>query len=128
MGCNVSFSLGPLSVVVEEDERTAYAYLLNSDRKIVADVWLYNVDVTPTEPEWRSDEPMPYRNPSRYVGERHETLDRITSESDVSVEPIEDGAELFLQNQLVARLKVGSRPGWSITASEDGPLAKVLKQ
>jgi hypothetical protein len=53
------------------------------------------------------------------------------STSDFSVEWERHGehciANVFLRLKLIAKLADGSKPGWAVLASRDGPLAKVLK-
>jgi len=54
------------SVVIEDDGKVAYAYLLNKD-EIVSDVWLYNQRQTPEQPEWTEKSRMPFLNPRNYA-------------------------------------------------------------
>lgn len=56
---------GSHTLVVEEDERVAYAYLLRGP-EIVGDVWLYNVAPTPEETNWKDPAQMPFLNPRAY--------------------------------------------------------------
>jgi hypothetical protein len=35
-------------------------------------------------------------------------------------------AEIFVREVLIARLCAGAKPGWSIAAKKDGPLARTL--
>ena len=59
------------SVVIEDDGRVAYAYLLHDD-EIVGDVWLYNHGPAPAEPEWRSPDAgvSPYQERLPQTGSR----------------------------------------------------------
>ena len=43
---------GKCAVVIEDDERVGYAYLIDSRGEICGDVWLYNRCPAPAEPEW----------------------------------------------------------------------------
>jgi len=56
---------GRLSVMLEDDGRVAYAYLLQ-DGKVVGDVWLYNVVETPERVDWKDRSQMPFLNPKRF--------------------------------------------------------------
>jgi hypothetical protein len=114
-------------VVVDDDGRVAYAYLLEPGGKIVGDVWLYNREATPDRPEWNDKSKLPFLNSARFAKEPPPT--RIDEESDVSVnwsgeDPPE--ATLFVRGQRYAVLRPGAKPGWSAGAKLDGPLAKVL--
>lgn len=113
-----------LRVVIEDDERVAYAYLMDSNGSIVGDVWLYNVAETPQKPEWTDRAKMPFLNPREFCNT--ETVPRVTSESKVSCVAHEDYVDIEVDGVLVARLKVGAKPGWSRLASKDGPLALRL--
>lgn len=118
----------PFSVLVEDDGRVAYAYLMHRDA-IIGDVWLYNCGTAPTEPEWRDRSKAPFANPRGFVVETDVT--RIAATEDLTVSWINQGddvsrAELCLRNELLAILVPGTKPGWCRNALKDGPLAKVL--
>lgn len=114
---------GGRAVVLEDDGRVAYAYLLD-DEKIVADVWLYNVAPTPDEPEWRNPSRMPFLNPLGFCAPHAFRLSRQTS---VECRWLGDGTvEVVFDRVLFARLRHGSKPGWSRFAAQPGPLAKPL--
>lgn len=111
------------SVVVEDNGRTVYAYLLHGD-EIVGDVWLLNSVETPEEPEWNDKALMPFRNPREYcVAESVRPLD---PGSILTCIWFDKGALVFIDGQLTARIEAGSFPGWSVNASKDGPLAGRL--
>jgi hypothetical protein len=117
------------SVVVEDNGRVAYAYLLRGT-VVVGDVWLYNRGLAPREPEWTDRSRLPFANPSDFADET--PVDPIRSREDIGCEwDFSDVAELeevrvLLRGVLVARLKPGSKPGWSKMAIKDGPLARRL--
>jgi hypothetical protein len=119
------------SVVIEDNGRVAYAYLLDHDKQICSDVWLYNRRPTPIEPEWHDREGAPYANPAPFVDDR-EIFALPRSGDDFSVEwKREDSsylARVHIRTTLAAVLADGHKPGWSVLAKKDGPLAKVLKQ
>jgi hypothetical protein len=112
-------------VVIDDDDAVAYAYLLDGDA-IVSDVWLYNHGPDPLERPWQHGAEMPFRNPAEFT-------------SGDAIEPVEsnaldvrwlatDGsgirAEVQLREQPIAWLESGTRPGWSVRVTKDGPLAK----
>lgn len=116
------------SVIIEDDGKVAYAYLLNED-DIIGDVWLYNQATSPLSVNWVPED-MPFLNPKEFVKEE--------------VIPIVDGSELqlkwslsndltlkevliYINNKLIAKLTSGSTPGWSTVVTKDGPLAKYYE-
>jgi hypothetical protein len=112
--------------LVEDDERVAYAYLLEG-QTIVADVWLYNRAPTPEHTAWDKPDEMPFLNPREYVVDEVLTVEMA---DDVAFEwkPAGEGIELHIsvRGTLAARLVPGVRPGWSINAARPGPLALPL--
>lgn len=119
-----------LSVVIEDDGRVCYAYLLSPDRQIAGDVWLYNRCVAPKEPEWTDRTKAPFANPHSFVEDRQDFSLPIR-EAEITVEWLSDEqnkrlAEIFVHDFLIGRLQVGSKPGWARAAAKDGPLAKRL--
>jgi hypothetical protein len=117
---------GRCAVLVEDDGRVAYAYLLDPDGVVCGDVWLYNRCEAPLEPEWRNRGLAPFANPVGYaVAAPLFPLPQTGSE--IQVEWSGDHADVMVDGTLVARLAQGLRPGFSIQALKDGPLAKVLK-
>jgi hypothetical protein len=120
---------GHQAVIVEDDGRVCYAYLLDSDGKIVSDVWLYNRCPTPTEPEWHRRELLPFANPALFVNQTARFVPPVSS-SEVTVDwVVESGARMarvLLGGDLFAKLTDGIKPGWARLAAKDGPLARVL--
>jgi len=114
---------GDRSVVIEDDGRVCYAYLLQNER-LVGDVWLYNVSAAPLTVDWRRREDAPFCNPAKYCADA--TLPRLRPDSDVSCAWLARGAEIWVSGTLWARLEAGARPGWSRGARIAGPLAKPL--
>jgi len=122
-------SLSGYKAIFEDDGRVAYAYLLK-DEEIVADVWLYNRGEPPAEPEWRNPDKAPFANPKGYASIYKD--EPISDESDVDFTWVHNQArlvavEIKLKGKLYGRLTPGSKPGWSMLAIKDGPLAKVMK-
>lgn len=121
---NTSYSL-----VIEEDGRVAYAYLMNEE-DIIGDIWLYNQQSTPIKVNWEEIDDMPFLNPEEYVkvnippvvNEDEIRLQWVPNDSDNLVKEV----DIFIRQKLVAKLSPGSTPGWSTVVIKDGPLAKVL--
>ncbi len=64
------FEHGDWAVVVEDDDRVVYAYLLRHNQ-IVGDVWLYNRVHAPHRSPWGQTDPMmPFLNPVEYVNSK----------------------------------------------------------
>ena len=120
------------SVQFEDDGKAAYAYL-HDGREIVGDVWLYNCGDAPEMPEWKLPDAgsrMPFTNPVGYVKDEVPPIVRMAS--DVSCSWVHDSSGLvevavLIRGALFARLKPGSKPGWSRLARRDGPIARVLR-
>jgi hypothetical protein len=118
------------SVVIEDNDKVAYAYLLKNEQ-VVGDVWLYNCGPAPDEPEWRDRSKMPFANPRGFASSS--TARRINEPDTVRVTWVEgngelDRVELSIEDQSVAILAPGAKPGWCRNAMKDGPLAKTLAE
>lgn len=128
--CAFTSNDGNRSVVIEDDGSVGYAYLRDREKRICAHVRLYNRCPTPIEPEWHDREGAPYANPAPLVDDR-EIFTLPQSADDFSVEwTCKDGsyfAWVYIRTTLAAMLADGCKPGWSVLAKKDGPLAKVLK-
>ncbi|MBY5358842.1 hypothetical protein HFO97_02355 [Rhizobium leguminosarum] len=118
------------SVIIEDDSTKAYAYLVDSARVIVSDVWLYNRGPAPETVDWSDPSKLPFSNPAEFVtdvdfkpiGSTSELLVQWQQSAD---RPIE--AQLWIRGQLFAILRHGIAPGRSRLTAKDGPLAKVLE-
>lgn len=113
-----------LSVVLEDDGRTAYAYLLQSG-KVAGDVWLYNVGPDPERVDWSDPSGLPFSNPARFCSS--EQLARLDESDEIVCEWFEHGVSIWVSGLLWARMELGSKPGWSRKAALPGPLAKPLE-
>lgn len=115
------------SVVIEDDELVAYAYLFKGEI-IVGDIWLYNQAPTPVNTEWNQDD-MPFLNPFEFV--KH-NLEPITDKNEIALKWVlkkdmeVDYVLIKIKGELIAKLSEGANPGWSTCVIKDGPLAKVL--
>jgi hypothetical protein len=121
---------GKFALMIEDNGKVGYAYLLDADGHICGDVWLYNRGLAPLEPEWNDIEKAPFANPMPYIINT-DAFSPPSSASDFSVEWESQGdhwtASVLLRLKLIAKVTSGSNPGWAALASRDGPLAKVLK-
>lgn len=113
-------------MVLEDDHRVAYAYLLDGER-IVADVWLYNVSPSPESEEWSDRSRLPFLNPKPFCL-AGETLPRLSIDSEVTCLREGKYVDVKLGDEHVARFKSGVRPGWSKLAAKAGPLALPLSE
>lgn len=114
---------GPMSVVIEDDGRVAYAYLLDGS-KIVGDTWLYNVDESPVDSSWRRQSQRPFLNPMRFC--TAESLARLDAHSPIACIWEGDSVVVAVRGEVWARLWRGAKPGCSRFALRPGPLAKPL--
>ena len=112
------------AVVLEDDGRVAYAYLLDHE-KVVCDVWLYNVAAAPNAVDWNDESQMPFLNPQKFC--KVEVVPRLAQQSSVECVWCEEGVEVIIDGVLMARLEPGAKPGWSRLALRPGPLAKPLE-
>jgi hypothetical protein len=118
-----------VSVIIEDDGRVAYAYLMNSNA-IIGDVWLYNQLETPMDNSWQDeDQQPPYLNSVEYTDnllkvENGDVLEQVDVKWNIYGSVIE--VLLEFRNGLKAKLCSGSRPGWTNNAKKEGPLAAVF--
>ena len=117
----------PRKVVVEDDGKVCYAYMLDEDGNICGDVWLYNRCQTPTEPEWHERENVPFANPASFSCQSSDfcpprSAGEISGEWEAGEFEV---ARIYLSNTYFAKLVQGAKPGWSLMAAKDGPLAQV---
>lgn len=116
------------SVLIEDDGRVAYAYLLEYG-DVIGDVWLYNQDAAPTDNNW-VNQTTPYLNPAEYLT-RDAAIAPIKHESHIRCEWTEspnDGlieVGISIRGKFIANIISGSKPGWSVLVVKDGPLAQV---
>ncbi|HEU4408221.1 MAG TPA: hypothetical protein VFS43_23365 [Polyangiaceae bacterium] len=114
---------GRRAVVLEDDGRVAYAYLLQEE-SVVGDVWLYNVAEAPTAVDWKDRSAMPFLNPKKFCAQAN--VPRLSETSKVECRWRESGVDVSVNGLLIARIDRGSKPGWSRGAGLAGPLAKPL--
>jgi len=116
---------GYRTVVLEDDEKTGYAYLYQ-DEEIICDVWLYNVDCNPISVNWKDESQLPFCNPAKYCTE--EKLPRISEDLKLRMECVwfNKFVTIILDGLPLAKLCSGEFPGWSRTAKIAGPLARPL--
>lgn len=120
-----------ISVIFEQDSKVAYAYLLDRE-EVVSDVWLYNVDYAPQNPEWKNHLcDMPFRNSIQYVS--CPVFTPINNQNEISIEWIENNdknviVNVFIRGELMGVLQKFCKPGWSKLSSVDSPIARVLNR
>lgn len=116
------------SVVIEDNGRVAYAYLMEGE-DCIGDVWLYNCLEAPTDTNW-DDQELPYLNPVEYIDKKLK-LSPIKDKSEIrcdwSESPNDASIEvsIIVRDSFIAQMTSGSKPGWSVLVIKDGPLAQV---
>ncbi|RYZ98849.1 MAG: hypothetical protein EOP47_18315 [Sphingobacteriaceae bacterium] len=116
------------NVVIEDDGRVAYAYLMEGEDAI-GDVWLYNIQEAPTDSNWDKQQ-LPYLNPEEYLN-KEVRVSPIKDKSEVYFEwneSLNDGSievNIYIRDKFIAQIITGSKPGWSTLVVKDGPLAQV---
>jgi len=111
-------------LVIEDDDRTVYAYLFVGD-EIVSDVWICNRPGVPQDPSWDDPEEMPFPNKAQFVS-TSQTL-QLTPESHIEPRWDDRGVDVYVESTRTARLEPSAFPGWSRTAAVDSPVALQLK-
>jgi hypothetical protein len=117
-------------VVIEDDGRVAYAYLLDASREIISDVWLYNRSAAPEEPDWDRRPSTAFLNPLDYV-RTDLTFELPDDEAEFAIgwhlqNSADPKVNVQLRNQLWATMAPGAKPGCCRLAKMDGPLARLL--
>ncbi len=112
-------------LIIDDDGRVAYAYLLDPEGVIVGDVWLYNRADPGAEIDFEG--PAPFLNPLTTPPDQPPP----SSATDLRVVWTMDEQTLTvdvrLRGALLARLSPGSQPGWNSWALA-GPLASPLEK
>lgn len=116
------------SVLIEDDGRVAYAYLLEYG-DVIGDVWLYNQEAAPSDSNW-ANQAIPYLNPAEYLS-KDSKISPVESENEIRCEWAEspnDGlieVGIYIKDKFIASIASGAKPGWSALVVKDGPLALV---
>lgn len=112
---------GSRGVVIEDDGRTVYAYLVDG-AGILAHVWLRN-SAEIADVRWDDPDDMPFPNKPENI----EPIDLVLDES-TPFECVWDdaGVDLFVGVVRVARLENEAPCGWSRTIRVDSPLGNRL--
>lgn len=116
------------AVVIEQDAKVAYAYLTDAGH-IVGDVWLYNRGEAPREPEWSDMARLPFANARAFTADGDVPEVRFPTDITCTWTEVAPGAvqaDISIGGEWFARLRTGSKPGWSKLAQRDGPLARRL--
>lgn len=117
------------SIIIENDGRVAYAYLLDQD-SIIGDVWLYNQINTPNIVDWKDIEKAPFLNSLKYTkNDKSLISNRFIDSAKTFWNIHKTNVQVLIQfeNGLKVILENGAKPGWSNNVFKDGPLAKLLK-
>src|SRR5690606_17810404 len=94
------------------------------------DTWLYNRCSTPELPEWDRRLSGPFANPKEFV--RYDISFMLPeTEADFSVDwqlqnPSDPKVLIYIRDELWGLMAPGTKPGSSLLARMDGPLARVL--
>ncbi|APU97127.1 hypothetical protein K2F45_11390 [Sphingobacterium siyangense] len=107
------------AVFIEDDDKVCYAYLWKEGE-------LYNVAPTPSEPELQIEENHPFLNSAEFVSENLKPFDACAPVEVTWDFGEEIVAKIFLSERLIAKLIVGTSPGWSSLVTKDGPLAQKM--
>ena len=116
------------SVVIEDDGRVAYGYLMEGE-DCIGDVWLYNQQEAPKDSNWDKQQ-LPYLNPEEYLN-KEVRVSPIKDKNEVYFEwneSLSDGTievSIYIRDKFIAQIITGSKPGWSTLVVKDGPLAQV---
>lgn len=115
-------------LIIEDDGRVCYAYVVSSNG-IEGDVWLYNRGPAPSEPEWGDADRAPFANP-KHLTKKDLPFFIPNSPDAFSVTWWVGGggpeAKIYIDGVLAGILGTGDKPGQSIAAAVDGPLAKAI--
>lgn len=117
------------SIVIEDDNRVAYLYLLKGE-ELVGDVWLYNRQEPTDIPEWDEKKAPPFLNPIRYCKLSKVSEKFRLKESDILVHWGKNDriyAQVRIGETIVILIEEGSQPGWSNQVKANGPLARILE-
>ncbi len=114
---------GDLALIVEDDARVAYAYLLQNEQ-VVSDVWLYNIAPAPETAQWSDPREMPFLNPAEYC--KPGSITRLAKESNIQCKWYPNAVELLVDGTSWAYLEKGRKPSWSRWTLREGPLARPL--
>lgn len=133
MVCDGQFfeKISGYSLVFQDNGRVAYAYLQDENEAILGDVWLYNRDPAPIEPEWKDFTKIPFANPLTFVKNVTDFVP-VSDISEVHVSwELKSGvlqANIFIRDVLFAKLAKGEKPGRSFLVLKNGPLANILEE
>jgi len=116
------------SVLIEDDGRVAYAYLLEYG-DVIGDVWLYNQVLAPLDSNWFNQQ-TPYLNPAEYLA-KDAAIKPVKNQNEIRCEWLasaNDGSievGISIRDRFIAQISSGSKPGWSVLVVKNGPLAHV---
>lgn len=125
------FPFEELTVYIESDRRTCYAYAGSQDGDIYnfyGDVWLFNCGPAPEVPPWKNGEHPPFANPIGLAREFDLGDEIVPSDFDVSAQAGADRITYVIsfRGRPIGTIWDGAHPGCSRFALCDGPVAMVL--
>jgi len=98
--------------------------------EIIGDVWLYNRSRPEKFIGW-STMAMPFMNPIEFI--KNIDFDIPADKSDFSFQWLKNNSDqslleviIFIKEEIIAKIKPGSKPGWSSNVKRNGPLAQIL--
>lgn len=120
------------AVVIDDDGKCCYAYY-SVDDIYQTDVWLYNRETTPENPEWEEkDGRPPFKNGKEYCSSI--PFEPIQNPKDIRIVWQYDSNDfpmlifIYVRGDLFAIIDPKKRPGWCKLAVKAGPLAIPLKE
>lgn len=118
-----------LRLVIEDDGRVCYGYLISSEG-IIGDVWLYNRVAAPSQPEWDNPARAPFANPAKLSKTILPYAVPNSSDAFDVHWKYDEGiaiARIYIDYILAGILAPEDKPGQSAAAYADGPLARVIE-
>lgn len=116
------------SVIIDQDGGCCWAYYQDNERKIVGDCWLFNVAGVDQSSD--SSHSMQRKNPPRFAREADAQPPTLVHHLRVRWKSYGTlpRAVISCDDSVIAWVSSGSKPGGSVFASLDGPLARTLSK
>ncbi|MEO0982871.1 MAG: hypothetical protein AAFX03_09500 [Pseudomonadota bacterium] len=115
---------GGLDLIVEDDGRVLYAYVLDERKGIVGDLWLANRHPSPDAPPWKTGAAPPYLNPEECLTGAEVAAVTDLGRYSAAYDSDEGRFILYIDETPIGALGPGDKPGWSRCVGADGPLAR----
>lgn len=120
-------------VVVEDDGDVCYGYLVDDNKGIISNVWLYNHKFVERNPLSRRLSSRPALNRNSNI-DQPASFDPIEALTDVNVSWEMSGdnrrprAKIFIRKQLIAILDAKSEVGWSRFTTANSVISRTLSE